>query len=61
MSKRIKVTGYLNPEDMDPSEVDLDHETGLSELGTERVTSIFGDITYKVCDLEDITTEVVED
>ena len=60
MSKRIKVTGYLVPEDMDPAEVELNHPSGLTQLGDERVTSVFGDVSYKIADMEDVTTEVVD-
>ena len=30
---RIKVTGYLDTEDMEPEHVDLSHPLGLSEAG----------------------------
>lgn len=33
---RIKVTGYLEVEDLDPERVDLDHEMGLSPAGYEQ-------------------------
>lgn len=61
MSRRIKVTGYLNPDDMDPTEVDLVHPTGLTEKGTDNVTSCFSDTPYKVADLEDIEVELVDE
>jgi hypothetical protein len=35
---RIKVTGYLDTSGMEPSMVDLGHETGLSPSGYEKVT-----------------------
>lgn len=31
---RIKITGYMNTEDLDDDWVDLDHPSGLSETGT---------------------------
>lgn len=52
MGKRIKVTGYLYPEDLDPAHVDLSHETGLSEDG---YMALPGRI-----ELDDIATEVEE-
>lgn len=33
---RIKVTAYVETDDLDPSEVDLTHEMGLSSEGYER-------------------------
>jgi hypothetical protein len=59
--KRIKVTGYLNPNDMDPDHVDLDHSSGLTQEGDEAVTSSFSDQGYKISDLEDIETELVDE
>ena len=38
MGRRIKVTGYLNVDDLTPEEVDLAHETGLSETGYEEIS-----------------------
>lgn len=35
MAKRIKVTGYLYPDDMAADEVDLDDPMGLSVKGHE--------------------------
>ena len=61
MAQRIKVTGYLNPADMDPDEVDLNHPSGLTEKGDEAVTSVFSDTPYKIADLEDINTELVDE
>lgn len=53
MAKRIKVTGYLNPDDMDPDDVDLDHEMGLSSEGFDRYASQLA--------LDDITFELEDD
>jgi hypothetical protein len=39
---RIKVTGYLNTEDLDPSQVDTSHEMGLSNKGYEEMSSELG-------------------
>lgn len=36
---RIKVTGYIDTDDLDPSEVDLSHEMGLSSEGYERYST----------------------
>lgn len=52
---RIKISGYLNTDDLSPEQVDLDHESGLSEQGHEEITSIFSDgPPFKISDLEDI-------
>jgi hypothetical protein len=54
---RIKVTGYLNTEDMEPEDLDPDHSSGLSESGYDKVTT-YGQVTYQIADLEDIELEV---
>lgn len=37
MKKRIKVVGYIYPDDVDPTWIDLDHPSGLSVIGFERL------------------------
>lgn len=49
---RIKVTGYLDTDDLDPEDVDLDHEMGLSNKGYEEWTQFFGT-------LEDVEFQIV--
>jgi hypothetical protein len=49
---RIKITGYLDTEEMDSEDVDLGHPTGLSTKGYDDVTSMEG--TLRVSELEDI-------
>lgn len=39
---RIKVTGYLDTDDMDIEDVDLDHEMGLSSEGFEKWSNTLG-------------------
>lgn len=51
--KRIKVTGYLIPDDMDPDHVDLDHEMGLSSEGFDAYATMFA--------LDDVNFELVDD
>ena len=35
---RIKVTGYIDTEDLELHQIDLSHEMGLSERGYEEVS-----------------------
>lgn len=56
MSKRIKVTGYLYPDDMDPEHVDLSHETGLSTEGFDVLHALLARAA-----LDDVSMEVVDD
>lgn len=56
---RIRVTGYLNTEDLDPDHVDLGHETGLSGRGDEAITSVYGDAPVYLHDLEDLKLELI--
>jgi hypothetical protein len=50
---RIKVTGYLNTEDMESEHVDESHEMGLSEAGFVYYCNELG--------LEDVEFEAVDD
>lgn len=47
---RIKVTGYILTDDLEPDHVDLNSETGLSEEGFEELSELF--------DLEGLTFEL---
>jgi hypothetical protein len=56
---RIRVTGYLDTDDLDPDHVDLGHETGLSGRGDEAITSVFGDAQVRISELEDLKLELI--
>lgn len=53
---RIKITGYIDTDEMDPAHLDLAHETGLSEDGYIAVTTGQMDLGG----MEDIETELVD-
>lgn len=55
---RIKITGYLDTEELDAEHVDLDDKTGLSEAGYEAVTTYEGQPPYKIADLTDVEVEL---
>lgn len=56
---RIKVTGYLETDDMDPTHVDLLDPSGLSSEGEDALmSSLYRGVNYKTCDLEDIEAEL---
>lgn len=47
---KIKVTGYIFPEDGDPKDFDPNHETGLSSEGYESYSNslmALDDLTFK--------------
>jgi hypothetical protein len=55
---RLRVTGYINTEDLDPGQLDPDHSTGLTD-------EAYSDLVYdedggalKLSDLEDVDIEV---
>jgi len=50
---RIKVTGYLDTDDMAPEDYALDHPMGLSSKGYEKYVDELG--------LDDVTFERVDD
>lgn len=52
---RIKVTGYLDTDDLDPEQVDLSHEMGLTEHGYDGKFPVFSSI------LEDVEFELVKE
>jgi hypothetical protein len=60
MAQRIKVTGYLEIEDLDEDQVDLDDETGLSLEGYQGVLS-GGPKGLGLGDLVDIDIELVDE
>lgn len=56
---RIKVTGYLNTEDLDPACLDLNHETGITQAFYE---SIVGHgMSFDVGALDDLEFELEDD
>ena len=58
---RIKLTGYIDTDDLDPDQVDLGHDSGLSEKGHDDLLGPFGDGPgMKLSDLMDVDT-VLED
>jgi hypothetical protein len=56
---RIRVTGYLDTDDLDQDHVDLGHETGLSGRGDQEITSVFGDAQVRISELEDLKLELI--
>lgn len=59
---RIKVTGYMNVDEINPDFVDLDHATGLTDEGYGALTGMTTrQFDYSLSGLEDLETEVVED
>lgn len=62
MAQRIKVTGYLPVEEVDPAFIDLSHESGLTEGGWDQLLSAHGDPanSLKVSDLEDVEPELMD-
>lgn len=58
MSGRIKVTGYLNVDELEPGMLDLAHESGLSEEGHDKLFSVFSDHSPTLSELEDSTAEL---
>jgi len=59
---RIKVTGYMETDGMNPEFVDLSHETGLSNKGYEAMSGASGEqFDYDLSSLDDLQTEVVEE
>lgn len=55
---RIKITGYL---ELDDDQIDETSLTGMTNEAYDEITADMGKATYKIADLEDIETEVVED
>lgn len=56
---RIKFTGYLDTDDLEPEHVDLGNSSGLSEKGYDDLLSAFGDGPgIKLSDLMDPGTEL---
>lgn len=56
---RIKVTGYLETDDMDPAHLNFSRPSGLSLEGEDALmSSLYRGVNYKTCDLEDIEAEL---
>lgn len=51
---RIKVTGYIHTEDLDPEDVDLDDTSGLSSDGFDNLVTGENGRPLSLADLEDI-------
>ncbi|MCY4726684.1 hypothetical protein NYO98_10380 [Nocardioides sp. STR2] len=49
---RIKVTGYLDTDDLDPEHVDTSHEMGLSTAGYEHMIGADGSRGLGLDDVE---------
>lgn len=56
---RIKITGYVESDDLDPEHVDLTHSTGLTEDGYLDLVAGEQGKPLKLTDLDDVETEVV--
>jgi len=59
---RIKVTGYIEVDDLEPEHVDLEDSTGLSAEGYEEI--MYGGerfSAWSVADLVDLEIELEED
>ncbi len=56
MAQRIKITGYVNVSDLDITDLDLEHSTGLSPEGFD---ALMEGRLINISDLEDVDTEVV--
>ena len=54
---RIKVTGYINVDDLEDEHVDLSHETGLSAAGYDYVMGLTEQPGYDVKDLDEVEFE----
>ncbi len=53
MGKRIKVTGYLDVEDLNEDMIDLDHKTGLTAEGHDELVGTLlglGDVEVTLID-----------
>lgn len=52
---KIKVTGYLDTEELEPEQVDLDHPYGLSDEGYEEISNSLGldDVEFELQPEED--------
>jgi len=56
MTQRIKITGYIYVDDIEPEDLDLSHKMGVSNHGYETGLS-----RTLIASLEDIEYEVVDD
>lgn len=58
---RIKVTGYINTDDLDADMVDLNNSTGLSTLGFEELQGMHDvNTALPISSLEDLEFELQE-
>lgn len=59
MGARLKVTGYVDIDDLDPEHVDLDHPTGLTAEGYDAlIVGDEGQQQLTLGSLGDIQTEI---
>lgn len=64
---RIKITGYIDSDDLPSEEVDLSDATGLSNLGYERALGVNGSLdreslaNYTLSSLDDPDFEKADD
>lgn len=67
MEGRIKVTGYLNVEDLPVEFIDINSSTGLSEdgyqaiLGVSQIQGLEHEGNLRIGDLDDVNFEFDED
>lgn len=54
---RLKITGYVDTDDLRPGDVDLDHPSGLSAEGFDILITGANDSALKLTDLEDVEIE----
>lgn len=57
---RIKFTGYLDTDDLEPEQVDLGHKTGLSEQGYLDLVQGEGGAALSLSALDDVDSEIVD-
>lgn len=55
---RLKITGYIDTDDLRPEDVDLEHDTGLSSEGFDILIAGVNDSAIKLSDLEDVEVEI---
>ena len=58
---KIKVTGWIDSDDLNDGDADPNHTSGLSEQGYNRMTTYDLEPGYKVADLNDIEIRQVPD
>lgn len=55
---RLKITGYIETDELDPEYVDPDHPTGLTSEGYDNLIGGEMGLPLKLTDLEDVEVEV---